>query len=376
MMRERGGIVAGADVRSELLPDRPVGVRSYKIGAVGTGFIMNEVQLAAYAKAGFDVIAVAASDAEKARAVAARWGIPGAHANALDVIGDPAVDILDVAVPPHAQRALVEAAVAQPHIKALLLQKPLAPTLADAKYIVELCERNGKLVSVNQNMRFDQSMQVLKQILDRGWLGSPVTATIEMRAIPHWQEYLKDYNRLTLLNMSIHHLDVMRFLFGEVRYIFVATRQDPRTRFAHRDGICAITLEFASGVLGHCFDDVWASPTSDGFPAEIFIRWRIVGIDGVAKGTIGWPDYPDGSPSTLSFCAPVTERQWVTPQWETMWFPDAFIGVMAQLQDALAGKAPLALDGRDNLRTMALVEAGYASLDRHSAVEPSEFHQE
>ncbi len=38
-------------------------------------------------------------------------------------------------------------------------------------------------------MRYDQSMRVLKQILDKGELGDVVIATIEMRAIPHWQSF-------------------------------------------------------------------------------------------------------------------------------------------------------------------------------------------
>ena len=48
----------------------------------------------------------------------------------------------------------------------------------------------GKILSVNQNMRYDQSMRVLKQILDRGALGEPSSPTIDMRAIPHWQGFL------------------------------------------------------------------------------------------------------------------------------------------------------------------------------------------
>ena len=110
----------------------------------------------------------------------------------------------------------------------------------------------GKTLSVNQNMRFDQSMRVLKQILDRGELGEPVIATIEMRAIPHWQPFLAAYDRLTLLNMSVHHLDVLRFLLGDPVEIFTAARTDPRTKFAHRDGVCVSTLRFPVRARSRC----------------------------------------------------------------------------------------------------------------------------
>ena len=55
-----------------------------------------------------------------------------------------------------------------------------------------------------------------------------------------------------------------------------------------------------------------------------------------------------------------------------MWFPHAFKGVMGQLQDALhEGKEPM-LSGRDNVKTMALVEAGYRSMKEGRSVKLAE----
>jgi predicted dehydrogenase len=216
-------------------------------------------------------------------------------------------------------------------------------------------------------------MRVLKQLLDRNALGTPVVATIEMRAVPHWQPFLADYDRLTLLNMSIHHLDVMRFLFGEPVDIYTAARPDPRTQFDHTDGICASTLRFTSGVMAVSLEDVWASPVGDDFDSDIYIKWRVEGTEGLAQGTIGWPDYPDGSPSTLRWCAAATGGKWEEPKWETRWFPHAFAGVMEQLQYAVKTGTPPALTGPDNVRTMALIEAAYRSLGEGRAVKLSEF---
>ena len=116
----------------------------------------------------------------------------------------------------------------------------------------EAAKAAGKILSVNQNMRYDQSMRVLKQILDSGELGELVFAEIDMHAIPHWQTFLEDYDRLTLANMSVHHLDVLRFLFGDPTEIFTATRTDPRTTFEHKDGITVSTLRFPSGRARAC----------------------------------------------------------------------------------------------------------------------------
>ncbi len=182
-------------------------------------------------------------------------------------------------------------------------------------------------------MRYDQSIRVLKQILDRGELGDPVLATIEMHAIPHWQSFLAEYDRLTLANMSVHHLDALRYLFGEPTEIYTVVRTDPRTTFEHTDGIVVSTLRFPDNVLAVSMEDVWCGPREEGFDSDIYIKWRVEGTAGVAQGTIGWPT---GDPSTLTYASTdTTDGNWVTPTWDTHWFPHAFIGVMEQVQYAV-----------------------------------------
>jgi predicted dehydrogenase len=355
-------------------PDAEIGCREFGIGCVGAGFIMGDVHLAAYTEAGFPVVAIASRTPARAAEVARRWGIGRVHETPRALIEDPEVEILDIAFPPDQQPDLIRHALRQPHVKAILAQKPLAIDLESAKAVAAECRAAGKVLSVNQNMRFDQSMRVLRQVLDRGALGEPVIATVEMRAIPHWQPFLRGYDRLTLLNMSIHHLDVLRFLFGDPREIYTATRPDPRTAFPHTDGITVSTLRWPRGLIAVSMEDVWSGPREEGFESDIYIKWRVEGTDGLAQGTIGWPDYPNGSPSTLRYASrTATSGRWVQPAWDTMWFPHAFKGVMAQLQDALKeGREPL-LSGEDNVRTMALVEAGYRSIRENRPVGLDEF---
>lgn len=347
-------------------PDVDVREKGYTIGCIGAGMIMAECHLAAYKMAGFKVGAIASRTTSRAAEVAKRWDIPVVHDTPEALIADPSIEIIDIAYPPDQQPDLIRKALATPHIKAILAQKPLALSLDEARKLRDEAKAAGKIISVNQNMRYDQSMRVLKEILDRGELGQVVIATIEMRAIPHWQGFLEDYDRLTLANMSVHHLDVLRFLFGDPEEIYTAARTDPRTRFEHTDGVTVSTLKFPGNVLAVSLEDVWSGPREEGFDSDIYIKWRVEGTDGVAQGTIGWPD---GSPSTLSYASKkTTGGKWVTPTWETMWFPHAFIGVMEQLQYALrSGEAP-ALSVADNVKTMALVEAGYRSMAEGRAV--------
>ncbi len=351
-------------------PDPVVRFRGLTIGCIGAGMIMAECHLAAYRQAGFTVAAIASRTVAKAEGVAARWGIAKVHATPEALITDPEVEILDIAYPPDQQPALILAALQQPHIKAILAQKPLALTLADAVMLRDAAAQAGKVVSVNQNMRYDQAMRVLKQILDSGALGEVIFAQIDMHAIPHWQGFLAGYDRLTLANMAVHHLDVLRFLFGEPVEITTQARKDPRTTFDHCDGITVSTLRFASGVLAVSLEDVWSGPRDPGYADDQGITFRVDGTRGVAKGSIGWPT---GKPSTLTYASQITTGgQWVTPTWDSMWFPQAFIGVMEQLQFAVSSGTAPALSIADNVKTMALVEAGYTSIAERRTVKLAE----
>jgi predicted dehydrogenase len=351
-------------------PDPVVRNRDLTIGCIGAGMIMAECHLAAYKEAGFKVGAIASRTKSKAEAVAVRWGIAKVHDTPEALIADPSIEVLDIAYPPDQQPALIYAALKQPHIKAILAQKPLALTLADAIALRDAAAKAGKVLSVNQNMRYDQSMRVLKQILDNGDLGEVVFAQIDMHAIPHWQGFLADYDRLTLANMSVHHLDVLRFLFGEPTEITTQCRKDPRTTFEHTDGITVSTLRFASGVLAVSLEDVWSGPRAEGYDNDQHITFRVEGTQGVAKGSIGWPN---GAASTLTYASQkTTGGKWVTPTWDTMWFPQAFIGVMEQLQYAVTSGTTPALTVADNVKTVALIEAGYRSMAEGRTVKLSE----
>ncbi|MDO8540753.1 MAG: Gfo/Idh/MocA family oxidoreductase [Opitutaceae bacterium] len=237
--------------------------------------------------------------------------------------------------------------------------------------VVHFCDRAGIVLAVNQNMRYDHSVRAGKRLLENGVIGAPVFATIDMRSVPHWQPWQEEFGSATLRVMSIHHLDCMRYWFGDPAYIYCSTRPDPRTRFSHTDGICSFVLEFANGLRGVVVDDVWTGPVREGCPGDIGIEWRIEGLNGLAIGDIGWCKNPYTTPSTIRYAAK-GDATFHQPVWTESWFPDAFAGTMGQLLIALETGHPPAIAGRDNLGTMALVEAAALSVVEHRPVTPHE----
>jgi predicted dehydrogenase len=340
------------------------------IGVIGAGFIVRDCHLAAYAQAGFRVVGITSRTRRNAEETARLRGIPKVFDSVEALLDDPAIDLVDVAVPPHAQPGIIRRIIEHPRrIKGILAQKPLAMSLDEARDAVAACRGAGIALQVNQNMRFDHSVRALKALLERGALGEPVLATIEMRAIPHWMPWAQGGRSLSTYIMSIHHLDTFRYWLGDPARVLASTRPDPRTRFVHQDGINLYILEYENGARAASWDDVWAGPAREGAAPDIGIRWRVEGTEGLAIGTIGWPGWPDRVPSTIDYTT-TADGQWHRPRWPEAWFPDAFSGPMAGLMRAIESGTEPDVSGRDNLRTIALCEAVLRGATEHRVTVP------
>src|SRR3982750_4559900 len=133
----------------------PPSKKDFRIGAVGSGFIVRDIHLVAYQNAGFNPIAIASVDPESATEVAETRGIQRCYDSIERLLEDPDIEVLDIAVPPHAQGAIIDEALQRHNIRAIHAQKPLAMNYTDALRIVQACDRAGVILAVNQNMRFD-----------------------------------------------------------------------------------------------------------------------------------------------------------------------------------------------------------------------------
>jgi len=350
----------------------------FGIGVIGAGFIVRDCHLVAYQQAGFRVCGIASRTPERAREVAQLRGIPVVCDSYHELLTRPEIQVIDIAVPPQHQSAVIRDVVRSgKHVRGILAQKPLAMSHREAAEIVHLCREAGITLAVNQNMRHDHSVRACRDLLQRGILGEPVLATIDMRAIPHWMPWSRDLHSLSTFVMSIHHLDTFRYWLGDPVRVMASTRSDPRTQFPHTDGINLYILEFSSGARASSCDDVWTGPVREGSAGDIRINWRVEGTQGLARGTIGWPSYPTPTPSTLDYTTvsanPGEPPVWQQPRWNKVWFPDAFRGTMGELLMSLKHGTPVPISGEDNLGTLALVEAVYRSAHEHRVVELAEW---
>src|SRR5882724_12511189 len=94
------------DLQLDYLPRLPKR-KSFRIGCVGAGFIMKDCHLVAYRQAGFNPVAIASRTVERAKAAAAQHGIAKVYDRIDQLLADPSIEVLDIAVPPDSQPALI-----------------------------------------------------------------------------------------------------------------------------------------------------------------------------------------------------------------------------------------------------------------------------
>jgi predicted dehydrogenase len=104
---------------------------------------------------------------------------------------------------------------------------------------------------------------------------------------------------------------------------------------------------------------------------ETFATFRFIGTEGAIEGTIGLMyDYPDGRPDTLVYRQKGKAAQEL--HLDEKWIPDAFVGPMAGLMNAIDTNTTPPTSAEDNLHTLAIIEAAYRSMSEHRSVQPSE----
>lgn len=130
----------------------------------------------------------------------------------------------------------------------VLQEKPLAGTLEDARAIAAAADATGVLCSVAQNYRYRPLTQTVKQVLDSGELGAVAAVSAEFYKGPHFGGFREDMAHPLIVDMSIHHFDMMRlFLGSDARTINARSWNPPWSWFAGHASASA-QIGFANGV--------------------------------------------------------------------------------------------------------------------------------
>ena len=335
-----------------------------KIGICGAGGIVDGAHLPAYTKAGLEVVAIFDTDNAKAQDVAKRHGIPTVYKTLAELLADPKVEIVDIAVPAAAQPEIfAQVAAAKKHI---LAQKPFATTVAAGEAMVKQAKDAGIIAAVNQQLRFEEGVAAAHKMVELGWIGTVSNFSINVNLITPWElwPWAKDLERLEVMLHSIHYHDLIRWFLGDAKTVFCAAGRTAG-QFPKVETRTISTALYSSGVTSL----VHANHVNRG--GDNYAEYRIDGDKGSIRGTLGLLyDYPSGRVDTLEVNSQVVPTDgWMPYPVTTRWFPDAFIGTMGSVMDAISTGAPLRASVADNIGTLKMVEALYKSMDSGVSVD-------
>ena len=312
---------------------------------------------------GDDIDLVAVADPSPwARTVAQEDGIPATQifASLDEALRFADTDAVLVVTPPATHRAVATAALeAGKHV---LIEKPLATTLEDARALAGLAAERGLTLMVSQNYRFQAPVRALRRLLDGGDVGSPValetTFMKDSRAMWPAENFRYAMDNPLLLDMSIHHLDMLRAITGRnARSITVESWRVPDSPYQGDVSLAALIR--LDGDLPVVYRGSWASvgpqTTWNG-------DWRIL-TDRGRLAWIGWAgeDHEDqivwqsfGGPPEVLRQEPLAHS--------------GFGGSLHAFLEAIATNSTPETSAMDNLESLAMLFAGVESASRGQSV--------
>lgn len=335
-----------------------IGVGIIGLGGIGTiharalADLSERTRLVAYSGGGPDA------------AAAAGW--PDAvQVGARDVVGHDGVDVVAICSPTETHASLALAALeAGRHV---VVEKPLAVTVADAEAVARLAEERGLMVSMVSQRRFEPEHLHLKRLLDAGELGELRLAATEV----HWYRDDAYYASApwrtsmaggggSLMNQGVHNVDLLQWLCGPVTE--VTAQYATLAHDIDAEDTTVATLRFTGGALGVLST---STATPPGSPATVTLHLDR-GVVELGQGEILRWDV-DGVP-----------RPSVTGAAASGAADPAAIGIsghVAQWADVLAavreGRTP-AVPAAEGAAVVRLMRAVYRAAETGRAVRPKE----
>ncbi len=332
---------------------------------IGAGGIVRDAHLPAYRKAGFPVAGIFDPNQERARLLAQAFAIDQVPASLEDAIRSAPRDaVFDVATPP---AVFLDTLQSLPDGSCVLMQKPMGENLSQARQIRDLCRHKRLRATVNFQLRYAPAVRAARNLIEQGAIGELHDLEVRVTVYTPWHlwTFLEGIPRVEILHHSVHYLDLIRSFLGEPAGVYARTVKHPKMQKL---------ASTRSNVILDYGDTMRANVTTNHGHEfglrhqESYVKWE--GTRGAIKIRAGLlMDYPAGVPDVFEYCVLESDAADAAPEWRTLdiqgsWFPDAFIGTMADLMCFAEGSThELPGSVEDAYKTMAVVEAAYESND-------------
>jgi D-apiose dehydrogenase len=330
-------------------------MRTYRGAVIGCGFFAQRHLHAWREIDRANIVAVCDIDPQRAQAAAELMGNIPYFLDARQMLDSVALDFVDVATTMYSHLALVR--LTTEHRLPTIVQKPLAPNWDEAVAIVAAAEENRIPLMVHENFRFQPAMRRAKEIIVAGEIGLAKWAQVSFRSdfdFYSGQPYLRDQKELVLLEVGVHLTDLARFFMGDAISIYGRGQQvgrevigeDQATLLVQHKGggVSILDMSFASHRDRTALADMTAIIEGDAGSVTVGADGRLVvrssgktrHEDPHVRAADWGQDFATASHSVYSVC-------------------DHFLRCLDEGIEAETS-------GADNLKSFALVVAGYQSM--------------
>jgi scyllo-inositol 2-dehydrogenase (NADP+) len=280
-----------------------------------------------------------------------------------EILSDPEVELVIVNTPDHLHHEM--AAMAIRSGKHVVVEKPFTLRTDHAEELISLAQRQGVLLTVFQNRRWDGDFMTVKEIIESGKLGRLVDFESHFdRYRTEIQESWKDRSTGTgtLYNLGSHLVDQALHLFGTPERLYCDSRMlrdgamtdDSYDLFLHYPGFkCQVRSSYLVREPGPRF-------ILHGTGGS-YLKW---GIDpqeeamksGAIPGSPGWGEEPDSAWGRINTLVNGFRLEGKYPT-----LPGNYPAFYDNLRGAIRDNSPLAVPAREAMNVVRVIEAAYES---------------
>ena len=314
-------------------------------GIIGCGDITeNRGAPAIVAQPDSELVAFQSRTSGRAREFADRFGAPRAYEQREDLLAD--VDVTAVYIATEHYRHLEDTLAAAAAGKHVLVEKPMAMDVAECRDMIDACRTNGVFLSVAYYRRFYPKVRKMKELLQRGVIGEPVSVSIHLAGrlrteglhADNWRVNAEQSGGGSLVDAGSHRIDLLCDLLGEPDRVgaFVECREIP----IEAPDMETLLIRMKSGA--HVV-------SRHSFRTESDDEFEIVGTEGRLSAT------PMDGPALRLVRGDETE-EWNLPRHANVHYP-----LMDNFARGLVNGEGPEFDGGDGLLASQIIQAAYDS---------------
>lgn len=228
-------------------------------------------------------------------------------------------------------------------------EKPMAASMAEARRMVRTAEETGKLYMVSQSRRWDKRHDRMRLTVDSGQLGQLTTINCDFFLAAHFGGFRDEMPSPLILDMSIHHFDLARFMTGADPVAVYAKEFNPHGSWYKDDASASCIFEMSNGVI-FTYRASWCA---EGCHTSWNGDWRLIGDQGTMLMAGDQQPWGQAVAGNEGFNRPLKDIEVAQTPMQAEAMHGALLEMLAYLR---TGKQPQT-ECHDNIKSLAMVFA-------------------